>query len=102
MLLCFRLPSTGMQYGLGVAARLGNPFKDEIEAAQEEARVEESILFEGVNVGAGSRLFRTIVDKEVTIPPGTLVGVDHEQDKQRFTVSTGGVVVIPRRMKLKP
>ena len=68
----------------------------------EEARVEESILFEGVSVGAGSRLFRTIVDKEVTIPPGTLVGVDHEQDKKHFTVSTGGVVVVPRRMKLKP
>jgi glucose-1-phosphate adenylyltransferase len=67
----------------------------------EKARVDESILFEGVRVGAGSRLRRTIVDKFVTIPPGTEVGFDRRADEQRFTVSDGGVVVIPRRARLK-
>jgi len=67
----------------------------------EEARVEESVLFNGVKVGAGSRLYRTIVDKDVTLPPGTVVGLDHEKDAKRFTVSPGGVVVIPRRMKIR-
>lgn len=66
----------------------------------EKARVEQSILFEGVRVGAGSRLFRTIVDKQVSIPPGTRVGFDRQADQQRFTVSEGGVVVIPRRADL--
>jgi len=67
----------------------------------EEARVEESVLFNGVKVGAGSRLYRTIVDKDVTLPPGTVLGLDHKKDAKRFTVSPGGVVVIPRRMKIR-
>lgn len=67
----------------------------------EEARVEECILFDGVRVGAGSRLCRTIVDKGVLIPPNSVVGVDRTQDKERFTVSDGGIVVIPQRIKFK-
>ena len=54
-----------------------------------------------MRVGAGSRLYRTIVDKGVRIPPNSVVGVDRAQDKERFTVSDGGIVVIPRRIKFK-
>ena len=67
----------------------------------EESRAEECVFFNGVRVGAGSRLYRTVVDKDVTIPPGTVVGMDHEKDAERFTVSPGGVVVITRRIKIK-
>jgi len=67
----------------------------------EEARVEECILFNGVKIGAGCRLYRTIVDKDVILPPGTVVGLDHKKDAERFTVSPGGVVVIPGRMRIK-
>jgi len=66
----------------------------------EEARLEECVLFNGVKVGAGSRLYRTIIDKGVTLPPGTTVGLNHKKDAKRFTVSPGGIVVIPRRMKI--
>ena len=66
----------------------------------EEARVEESVLFHGVKVGAGSRLYRTIVDKDVIIPPGTVIGFNHQRDAEHFTVSPGGIAVVPRRMKL--
>jgi glucose-1-phosphate adenylyltransferase len=67
----------------------------------EKARVEQSILHDDVIVGAGSYLYRTIVDKGVTIPPGTEIGLDHEQDRKRFTISEGGVVVIRRKQKLE-
>lgn len=66
----------------------------------EASRVEQSILFEGVKVGTGCQLFRTIVDKWVKIPAGTVVGLDHKTDKKRFTVSPGGITVIPRNMAL--
>ncbi len=63
---------------------------------QEDAGVRESILLEGVSVGAGCRLRRCIVDKYVEIPPGESIGHDEALDRQRFTVSTNGVVVVPR------
>lgn len=62
----------------------------------DEAIVEESILFEGVEVGDGCRLRRCIVDKDVCIPPGTDIGLDPQQDRKRFTLSDKGVVVIPK------
>ena len=59
------------------------------------AVVEESILMPGVRVGAGSRLRRAIVDENVIIPAGMKIGCDHDTDRQRFVVTTGGVVVVP-------
>ncbi len=60
------------------------------------ALVEDSILLEGVRVGAGARLWRCIVDKEVSIPPGERIGYDPDQDRIRFNVSDSGIVVIPK------
>jgi len=58
--------------------------------------VQESVLFEGVNVGRYCRIRRAIIDKDVDIPPRTEIGHDPELDRQRFHVSEGGVVVIPK------
>lgn len=68
----------------------------------EEARIEECILHEGVEVGAHCRLYRTIVDKGVSIPPGTQIGYDLSSNKKRFTVSEDGIVVIGRNTEINP
>ncbi|MBI3605345.1 MAG: glucose-1-phosphate adenylyltransferase, partial [Nitrospirae bacterium] len=60
------------------------------------ALVEDSILFERVRVGAGARLRRCIVDKDVRVPPKETIGWDLERDRKRFTISEGGVVVVPK------
>jgi len=60
------------------------------------AEVEDAILFEGVRVGAGARLKRCIIDKSIVIPPNETIGWDLELDRSRFTVSEGGVVVVPK------
>ncbi len=61
------------------------------------ATVEDSILFEGVNIGRHAKIRRAIIDKGVHIPPGMQIGYDLELDRQRgFVVSPGGVVVIAR------
>lgn len=58
--------------------------------------VSESILFDGVDVGRRCRLRRAIIDKNVNIPPDTEIGYDLIADRDRgFTVSEGGVVVVP-------
>ena len=61
------------------------------------AVIEDSILFERVQVGAGSIVRKAILDKEVVLEPGAQVGVDHDEDRRRgFTVSEGGVTVVAK------
>ena len=66
------------------------------------ASVEESILFENVNIGRHCRIRKTIIDKHVDIPPGTSIGYDLEEDRRRFHVTESGIVVIPKGMRLEP
>ncbi len=58
--------------------------------------VSESVLFDDVEVGRYARVRRAIVDKGVVIPPGLTIGYDPDEDRKRFTVSEGGIVVIPK------
>jgi glucose-1-phosphate adenylyltransferase len=61
------------------------------------ALVENSILFEGVDVGRHCRLRRAIIDKDVKIPFHTTIGYDLEHDRRRgFQVTEQGVVVIAK------
>jgi glucose-1-phosphate adenylyltransferase len=64
------------------------------------ARVTESVLMDGVDIGRHARVHRAIVDKQVRIPPSFVVGDNEEEDRKRFTVTPGGVVVIPRGTRL--
>ena len=63
---------------------------------EEDAKVYDSILFHDVKVGPGALVRRAIIDKKVRLPAGAQVGVDHDLDRRRgFTVTDGGVVVVP-------
>ena len=61
----------------------------------------ESIIMDGAEIGRHVRLRRVIVDKYVKIPDGMTIGYDLEKDKKLFTVSEGGVVVVPKEMELE-
>src|SRR5207244_12150778 len=56
--------------------------------------VDESILMDGVEVGRHSKIRRAIIDKGVKIPSNTTIGYDVESDRQRFTVTDSGIVVV--------
>ncbi len=59
------------------------------------ARVEDSILFDHVDVGRHAHIRRAIVDKRVSIPPDIEIGFDPELDRRRgFTVTESGVTII--------
>jgi glucose-1-phosphate adenylyltransferase len=56
--------------------------------------IEQTILMPGVRVGRHARLRRVIVDRDVLIPRGALIGFDPEEDRRRHTVTEGGVVIV--------
>jgi glucose-1-phosphate adenylyltransferase len=64
------------------------------------AEVEDSILLEGVDVGRHAKIRRTIIDKDVQIPPNMKIGYDLDEDAKRFTVTGSGIVVVPRGIRL--
>lgn len=61
------------------------------------ASVDESILFDGVEIGRNSQIRRTIIDKRVRLPEGTRIGYDVEADRAAgYTVTDSGIVVISK------
>ena len=60
------------------------------------AHVVDSILMDGVDVGRRARIARAIIDKGVQVPEGFSIGYDPAKDRERFTVSPGGVVVVAK------
>ena len=62
--------------------------------------VEDSILFENVTVGRHAKIRRAIIDKNIVMPDGCVVGYDLEADRSKgYTVTESGIVVVPRRDK---
>ena len=66
------------------------------------AEIDGSVLLENVRVGRGAIVRNAIVDKNVEIPEGAKIGVDLARDRERFTLSDRGVVVIGKNTVVEP
>jgi glucose-1-phosphate adenylyltransferase len=47
-----------------------------------------------VRIGRNAVIRHAILDKNVIVPDGAQIGVDIERDRELYTVSEGGVVVL--------
>ncbi|MET0553434.1 MAG: glucose-1-phosphate adenylyltransferase [Vicinamibacteria bacterium] len=56
--------------------------------------IEDSILMQDVTVNRHARIRRAILDRDVVLPAGAVIGYDPVEDRRRHTVSEGGVVVV--------
>jgi glucose-1-phosphate adenylyltransferase len=56
--------------------------------------IEHSILMPGVQVGRHARVRRAIIDREVVVPRGALIGHRPDEDRRRHTVTDEGIVVV--------
>ncbi len=60
------------------------------------SEVDDSIIFNHVNIGRRCRIRRAIIDRHVVLPEGTVIGYDIEADRARYSVSENGIVVVVR------
>jgi len=64
------------------------------------AEIDASIIFSHVNIGRHCRIRRAIIDRDVHIPEGTVIGYDQEADRERYFVTESGITVVTRDYSL--
>lgn len=59
-----------------------------------------SLIMDRVNIGKDCKINMAIIDKDVEVPPRTIIGYDHEEDQKRFHVDQeSNIVVIEKGYK---
>lgn len=56
--------------------------------------VEDSIVLPQANIGRHCRITKAIIEKGCEIPEGTIIGENLEEDRKKYHVSPGGVVLV--------
>jgi glucose-1-phosphate adenylyltransferase len=64
------------------------------------AIIDGSVLMPSVKVGDRAVVRNAILDKNVIVDPGAQIGVDLQRDRERFTVSDAGVVVVGKGVRV--
>jgi glucose-1-phosphate adenylyltransferase len=64
------------------------------------SEVNSSIIFSHVNIGRHCRIRNSIIDRDVHIPEGTIIGFDPEEDARNFMVTETGITVVTRDYSL--
>ena len=61
------------------------------------AEVSDSVVMDGCRVGRHTKVVKTILDKNVVVEEGAVVGIDLAHDRERgFTVTESGITVVPK------
>jgi glucose-1-phosphate adenylyltransferase len=64
------------------------------------AEVESSIIFTHVNIGRSCRIHRAIIDRDVHLPEGTVIGYNPAEDRKNYFVTPSGLTVVTRDYSL--
>jgi glucose-1-phosphate adenylyltransferase len=64
------------------------------------SEVDSSIIFSHVNIGRHCRIRRAIIDRDVQLPEGTVIGYDQNEDKRNYFVTPSGLTVVTRDYSL--
>jgi glucose-1-phosphate adenylyltransferase len=77
-------------------AILSNSVLSQRVRVEKGALVCESVIFSGVSIGEGAKIRKTIIDKNVQVPPFTQIGYSREEDEARGFKFSEGITVVPK------
>ncbi|MGE6108437.1 glucose-1-phosphate adenylyltransferase [Aeromonas sobria] len=60
--------------------------------------LDQAVIFPDVEIGAGCRLRRVVIDKDCILPEGLVVGENADEDARRFYRSEQGTVLVTKEM----
>jgi glucose-1-phosphate adenylyltransferase len=60
------------------------------------SEVDASIIFSHVKIGRHCHIRKAIIDRDVHIPEGTVIGYDPVEDKRRYFVNPSGLTIVTR------
>lgn len=66
--------------------------------ANSYSRLEDAVVLPNVRIGRRAQLSNVVIDSNVTIPEGLIVGEDPELDAQRFRRTESGICLITQSM----
>jgi glucose-1-phosphate adenylyltransferase len=58
------------------------------------ATVEDSVIFDNCDIGRHAHVRRAILDKNVRVAPESRIGFDIERDREKYHVTSSGIVVV--------
>jgi glucose-1-phosphate adenylyltransferase len=64
------------------------------------SEVDSSIVFSHVNIGRHCRIKKAIIDRDVHLPEGTVIGYDQNEDRRNYFVTPSGLTVVTRDYSL--
>jgi glucose-1-phosphate adenylyltransferase len=64
------------------------------------SEVDSSIVFSHVNIGRHCRIRKAIIDRDVHLPEGTVIGYDQNDDRKNYFVTPSGLTVVTRDYSL--
>ncbi len=64
------------------------------------SELDSSIVFSHVNIGRHCRIKKAIIDRDVHLPEGTVIGYDQNEDRRHYFVTPSGLTVVTRDYSL--
>jgi glucose-1-phosphate adenylyltransferase len=60
--------------------------------------IESSVILPDVTIGENCKIHCAVIDKGCVIPDNTVIGVNHEEDVERFHVTPKGIILVTPEM----
>lgn len=77
-------------------AEISNSVLSQRVRVEKKAVVLASVVFAGVTIGEGAQVRKTIIDKNVHVPPHTRIGFSKEEDEARGFKVSDDITVVPK------